>query len=353
MLDSLYRLLAYPLTLFYNFSGSYILAMILYGVLIKVVLFPFGIKQQKGMIRQARMRPKEMAIRKRYAGRDDRKTQMKLQEDLQKLYQEEGYNPLSGCGPMLLQLPIIWVLYRIVYEPLKYIAGATAEQCRQMAELAGNIAQTKFSSASQVQFLDVIGKNFAAFKDGVDGFADLFPTVEDYSRFFRGFTLFDVNLTKNPSSVLGQIGENWVEFFLLISIPILVFAAQYVSMKVIRRYSYQPVQDAQAAASMKIMDFAMPLMITFMAFMFPGLLGIYWIVNSVLSMVQQMLLKKLYPIPVFTEEDYKEAEKQINGKHKPVKKPVGSKKKNPKSLHHIDDDEQDERQQNDKEGEQE
>lgn len=57
--------------------------MILYAVLIKIVLFPFGMKQQKNMIKQASLRPKEMAIRKRYAGRNDKKTQMKMQEDLQ------------------------------------------------------------------------------------------------------------------------------------------------------------------------------------------------------------------------------------------------------------------------------
>lgn len=344
-MDTLYRILAMPLSWFYQISGSYIVAMILYGILIKVVLFPFGVKQQKGMIRQAQMRPKEMAIRKRYAGRDDRKTQMKMQEDLQKLYTDEGYNPMSGCGPMLIQLPVIFILYRIIYEPLKYIAGATADLCTALAAKAGEIMGTTYSASSQVNFLDVINNNFDSFRD-IEGFGEIFADQAAYSKFFEGFKVFGVNLTRNPSAILeeikGGVGENIVEIIVLLAIPVLVFVSQYVSMKVVRKFSYQPVQDAQTASSMKMMDISMPLMTLFMAFMFPGLLGIYWIVNSLLSMVQQILLKKLYPIPVFTEEDYKAAEKEMSGKLKPAKKAKTEKKRNPKSLHHIDDDDDEE-----------
>lgn len=72
-MDTLYRILAMPLNWFYQISGNYVIAMVLYAVLIKLVLFPFGLKQQKNMVKQAALRPKEMAIRKRYAGRDDKK----------------------------------------------------------------------------------------------------------------------------------------------------------------------------------------------------------------------------------------------------------------------------------------
>lgn len=84
----------------------------------------------------------------------------------------------------------------------------------------------------------------------------------------------------------------------IILIPVLVFLAQYISMKVVRKMSYQPMQDMQTAASMKIMDIGMPLMTLYMAFVFPALLGVYWIINSVLAMVQQIVLKKMYPAPV-------------------------------------------------------
>lgn len=328
-----------PLQWFYTLSGSYIVAMVLYALLIKIVLFPFGIKQQKGMIRQAKIRPKEMAIRKRYAGRDDRKTQLKLQEDLQKLYQEEGYNPLGGCGPMAVQLPIIYVLYRIVYKPLSYIMGLSADTVGELVNRLGEITGSKFAASNEIPLLEAIRNNFDKLTD-VGGFADRFANAAEYEKFFEGFRIGGVDLTQTPNKAFDMIksGGNWSIALVLIAIPVLVFVAQYASMKVIRKFSYQPVQDAQAAASMKIMDFTMPLMTLFMAFVFPGLLGIYWIINSLLSMVQQIILKKLFPAPVFTEEDYKAAEKQMNGKLKPAKKTAGKKKKNPNSLHHIDDD---------------
>ena len=346
MLDALITLLATPLNWFYNLTGNYVIALVLYAILIKIALFPFGVKQQKGMVKQAQMRPKEMAIRKRYAGRTDQKTQMKLQEDLQKLYQEEGYNPLSGCGPMLIQLPIILVLYRIIYEPLKYIMGMSKDTCAKIAEVAGEITEKTFASNNHIPFLEVIKDNFDAFAEGVEGFTERFADSAAFGEFFEGFKLFGINLTRVPNDALSSISggtvESWAEVITLLAIPILVFLSQWISMKVVRKFSYQSMQDEQTASSMKIMDLVMPLMTLFFAFNFSGLLGIYWILNSVLSMVQQILLKKLYPTPVFTEEDYKAAEKAMNGKLKPAKKHSGEKKKNPRSLHHIDDDDEDE-----------
>lgn len=348
MFDALIRLLALPLTWFYNLTGNYVIALVMYSILIKIALFPFGIKQQKGMVKQAKMRPKEMAIRKRYAGRTDQKTQMKLQEDLQKLYQEEGYNPLSGCGPMLIQLPIIMVLWRIIYEPLKFIMGMSQDLCNKIAEVAGGQAN------NQIMFLETIKEKFGDFAsivigegDSAEKFSSFFADADAYEKFFESFKLFGIDLIRVPNNALeaikGGTVENWAEVIILLAIPVLVFLSQWLSTKIIRKFSYQPVQDAQAASSMKIMEFVMPLMTLFFAFNLSGLLGIYWIINSILSMVQQIVLKKLYPTPVFTEEDYKAAEKAMNGKLKPAKKASsGEKKKNPRSLHHIDDDDDEE-----------
>ena len=154
------------------------------------------------------------------------------------------------------------------------------------------------------------------------------------------FKVFGVDLTQKPQQVFGEWTGTAIA---IVAIPVLVFLAQYISMKVTRKMSYQAVQDVQSAASMKILDIGMPLMTLYMAFMFPALLGIYWIENSLLAMVQQIILKKMYPIPVFTDEDYKKAEKELAGKRKTAKKASSSvKKHNPNSLHHIDDDEDEE-----------
>lgn len=336
-------MLALPLTLFYDWTGNYVVAMILYAILIKIVLFPFGIKQQKNMMKQASIRPKEMAIRKKYAGRDDRKTQMKMQEELQALYQSENYNQFSGCGPALIQLPVIWILYRIVYGPLMYIKGMSADLCSALASKATEIAGSNFSPKYQLQWINQIRDNFDSFKDVVteagEKFSDFFPSLDSFNEFFDKFKIFGADVSGKPWDALSALKDGFsVIAVVMVLIPVLVFASQYLSMRVIRKLSYQPVQDAQTAASMKIMDFAMPLMTMYMAFILPGILGIYWIVNSLLAIVQQVALKKLYPMPVFTEEDYKEAEKQLRGSTKAQKHVQHEKVINPKSLHHIDDD---------------
>ena len=102
----------------------------------EIVLLPFGISQQKKSIKQARLRPKEQAIRKKYSGRDDKATQMKMNEEIQELYQKEGYNPMSGCLPLLIQFPLLIALYNVVINPLKYICNLSDDAIRQVLFIA-------------------------------------------------------------------------------------------------------------------------------------------------------------------------------------------------------------------------
>ena len=106
---------------FNQITGNYLIALLLFAIVVKLVLSPLAIKQQKNQIKQAKLQPKVMAIRKKYAGRDDKPTQQKMTQEIQELYQKEGYNPMGGCLPLLIQMPILIALYNIVMNPLKYI----------------------------------------------------------------------------------------------------------------------------------------------------------------------------------------------------------------------------------------
>ena len=102
------RPLGWIINICYQLVGSYGLAIILFTLITKILLLPLAIKQQKSSAAMLRMRPKEEQIRKKYANNKD-----KLNEEIMKLYQEEHYNPMtSGCLPMLIQLPILYALYR-------------------------------------------------------------------------------------------------------------------------------------------------------------------------------------------------------------------------------------------------
>ena len=106
-----------------SWSGSYMVALLIFSLVVEIIFLPFDIKQQKNQIKQAKLRPKEMAIRNKYKGRDDQATRQKMQMEIQEFYQKENYNPMSGCLPLLIQLPIIMALYGIVINPLKYVVG--------------------------------------------------------------------------------------------------------------------------------------------------------------------------------------------------------------------------------------
>ena len=91
--------------------GSYLAGICVFAIIIEILMLPFAIKQQKNSIRQAKLRPKEMAIRNKYKGRNDQATMQKMQQEIQEFYQKENFSPYSGCLQLVLQMPIIMALY--------------------------------------------------------------------------------------------------------------------------------------------------------------------------------------------------------------------------------------------------
>ena len=315
-------------------QNNYLLAILLFAVIVKIVLFPFGIKQQKNMIKQAKFKPREQAIRDKYAGRTDKKTMQKMNEEIQELYRSEGFSPLAGCLPLLIQFPVLIGLYRVVYNPLVYLSGMTNEAVTNMINFAadkGWMGTGAAGASSTLLVVNQIRDHFGDFQKAFGGEAGFPASPDTLPNFnFFGLDLSGVPSIQNPS---------W-----LLIIPVLTFLAMFLSMKLTRRWSYQP-QQAQGGCSTNVMDFTMPLISVWMTFLFPALLGIYWIFQSILGVLQQFILSKMFPLPTFTEEDYKEAARIMKGR--PAKKtqnayPGGKKPYNPKSLHHIDDDDYDE-----------
>ncbi len=311
----------------YNLIPNYAVALLIFAVIMKVILFPFGIKQQKNSVKQASLRPKEMAIRKKYAGRDDKVTQQKAQQEIMDLYQKEEFNPMGGCLPLLLQFPILLALFSVIRNPLRYITGLSVSEIgaignRLISEGVGTVR--KFATGD-LEILKLI-KNPENFELISDIAPDKLGAVSDLP-----------NLTIFGSLDLSATPE--LKFNILILIPIITFITVYLSMKLTKKLTYQPEQTGDAKTSGIVMDLAMPAMSTWFTFMYPAVLGLYWIFQNLLGVVQQVILKKMYPIPVFTDEDYKKAEQELMGKNKEKKKkPQGPQKRHPRSLHHIDDD---------------
>lgn len=304
----------------YNVFNNYLFALLLFAIIIKLLLLPLGIKQHNNAIKQAKMRPKEQAIVKKYANRTERGAQQKKQEEIQRLYESQGYSQFAGCLPMLIQLPIILCIYNVVRSPLRYICGFSTEVVNKILEIAG--------TQDQIIALKAMESNFAAYS-GIDA------SVAELNGELPNFMAIGLDLSQTP-----QFGID-----ILIIIPLITFVAVFVSSKLTRKLSYQSPQMQQATPdvklSMTIMDFVLPLLSTVITFSVPAVIGVYWIYQNLLGLLQQFILVKVKPFPVFTEEDYKTAEREIMGKKNKKNK---LEKKDPdrprlRSLHHIDDEE--------------
>ena len=104
--------------------GSFILGTVYFAIALEIIMIPLAINQQKNSRKQAKLRPREMAIRNRYKGRNDQATQQKVSKEIQELYTKEGYSPMAGCLPLLITLPFLIFLYWIVIDPLTYMMGS-------------------------------------------------------------------------------------------------------------------------------------------------------------------------------------------------------------------------------------
>ena len=304
-------------------NNNYLFALFLFAIIIEILLLPFGIKQQKNSIKQASLRPKEMAIRKKYAGRDDNPTKQKMTQEIQDLYQKEGYNPMGGCLPLLIQMPILLALYNIVMNPLKYICQLSESTIEQLASIAKAVTGTTYDVTRNINLLsDVKNMDYSNFT-GVEGFSqEIYENLPNL-KLFGGA----IDLGAMPS--LQTI--NW-----LLIVPVLTFVTYFISMKLTRKMTYQPQADDKATGcSNSMMDIMMPLFSVYIAFVVPAAIGVYWIFKSILGTVKQIILRYAMPLPKFTEEDFKAAEKEMAIKQ--TQAPREKSGKVVRSLHHIDD----------------
>lgn len=330
--------------------GSYIVGICVFAIIIELLMIPFAIKQQKNSIKQAALRPKEMAIRKKYQGRNDQATMQKMQQEIQEFYQRENYSPYSGCLPLLLQLPIIMALYYIVINPLHYVLGLSSNISSALstyyvtARAAGGLGASLTQRGGTIALLSGIRENgvevleelksFKLFTNGGAVLEKINGVVDDIPNFNIG----RLNLGLNPSFQNLKDGA-WV----LLLIPVLTFVAYFVSAKLNRKFMPQPIANEgadkrQTACSNAMTDITMPAMSTVFTFWVPGVVGVYWIFRSLLSLLKSFIMSKVMPLPTFTKEDYDKAEKEMKGKKIVVKSENAGKVR---SLHHIDDEDYD------------
>ena len=355
MFDWLYRFLGSMLSFFESFTGGYAFALLLYALVFKIVFLPFSIKQQKNQIAMAKLAPKIELIKAKYKGRTDQPTMQKQQQEIMELQQKEGYSPLSGCLPLLIQLPLIMLLYAVINNPLSYIAKPTEDFADKdmdtiLLEVYKEITVDeeidkleKLQKGSEIKIINEINKYIAddeTYKDfeSLNSREKRIAKIESFGLdvdSIPNFNFFGVNLAETPSLK---------NFSILCLIPVLAAAAQWVSMWLTRKFNgnnmMQAQQDAQTQASMRMMDIMFPGMTLFMAFSFSGMLGLYWVFQALLGLLQSFILAKAMPLPKFTEEEIKSFHKAQKEAEK-AQREIAKTQPKYRSLHYIDDDDYD------------
>ena len=292
---------AWLVRLLYNLTGSYGMAIILFTVVLKLILLPFQLKSKKSMMRMNRMNGKIQEIQKKYAN-----NQMKAQEEMQKLYAEEGINPMSGCLWSFLPLPILLALYSIMRQPITHLMMLSNDVVQELVakitamgvDMSGIVMMkngaavvkdgvTQLQPYGQINLVKAVTEHYPEAAAGIDGWIDL------------DFNFIGLDLAATPSSVLKTVSFQWAIIGLIL-IPILAGLFQLL-MSIYTMKSQS--QDGAAAGSMKGMMYMMPLMSVYIGFIMPAALGIYWIAQSVFSLIQEVIMTKFFNKKLEEEEN--------------------------------------------------
>lgn len=323
----MYQFFGNILNWFNSWTGNYMLALLLFALLVKIILLPLSIMQQKNQIKGAKLRPKMMLIEKKYAGRNDQVTLKKKQAEMMELQQKEGYSAFSGCLPLLIQFPIIIILYRVIQKPLTYVSHLGS----YLATIAEKIGFTASYKNSEIELISQIKQNMDLAQEGfaeaggTGALADVLPKM----------SFFGADLTMKPYF-----------WSILLLIPVLNFAFGVLTMKLSKKLNGNLAQMTAQTQDQKvsggIMEWMMPVISLWFAFILPSALGVYWIYQSVLGILQMLILAKVMPMPKYSKEELEQIMKEL--KKQQVERPAytGSSYSGdrPRSLHHIDDDDE-------------
>ena len=234
--------------LFYTWTGSYGIALILFTLMVKLVLLPFQLKSKKSMLRMGRMNSKVQEIQKRYANNKE-----KQQQEIADLYAREGVNPMSGCLWSFLPFPILIALYYIIRTPLRYFMSLSNEVIAKITELAVSLGYVSGASGQaaaydQIYLAKFIHEHWAEF-DGK------FPGLIDLNYHFLGMDLSNV-----PKDLFGQFPSGgWAVIGLMI-MPLISAALQFLMTQI----SMKSNGNANMNGSSKAMLYMMPLMTVWM-----------------------------------------------------------------------------------------
>ena len=287
------------------------LCIIIFSILIYLCMTPLQIKQQKFSKLSAIMQPEIQKIQKKYQGKKDQDSMMKMQEETQAVYQKYGVSATGSCVQLAIQLPILYALYQVIQNIPAYVGSVynvfngvctkilavdgftdiinnfitdnKMTRVRQVTENADSIVDFLYAlSPSQWESLQNISQ-FSGFSDQISKTASEIQKMQTFGV---------LNIADQPLSYIKT--GSLILIIAALAIPLLSWATQMLNLKLMPQAATQNGNDDNnaMASSMKTMNTVMPLMSAFFCFTFPVGLGIYWIASAVVRSIQQLLINR-------------------------------------------------------------
>lgn len=292
------------LLLFYDITGSYGMSLLLFCLVIRLILFPFFLKGRKSMLSMSGLTEKQKVLQQKYA-----RDRQKYSEELQKLYDEEGIKPSSGCLWSFLPLPFLMAIYGIIRRPLTYLMSMTSDNIESVYYLLYNETLSGRSANAELSMAQDVFINYDKIVSAIPDLANM-PKID--------FSFLGLNLTETPHFMFWN-QENVGYAFGLWLIPVVSAVLSVVSMIVTNRINAsilgtEKVIDQSQRTTMIIM----PLFSLWICFTLPAALGVYWIGNSIVAILQEIAnipflkkhLVKLEADKIKRKEEAKERVKQ-------------------------------------------
>ena len=283
MLNSIWKLIAIPLgyimrwcyLLVNDVLGlplPYVWAMFLFAVVTTILLFPLSLRQQRSSAKMAAIQPLIQDIQKKFA-----KDKNRQQEEIQKLQQDLGYNPMSGCLPMFIQFPIMFGLVEVIYAPLTYMLQIPGDLIAGLKSIVEKLGVDPASRYIETSIIEKVKTNFDAFKDVAVVNLDYLTTIKDLNLSIGSINLWETPSFSNPS--------------LLWLMPAFSIITMLISMLFSNKTS-GATQSGNPGMG-KVMMISMAVMFGIFSFKFPAGFSLYWGMRNIINIGQSAILRKI------------------------------------------------------------
>ena len=297
------------------------LAIILFTIVVNLLMLPLTIKQQKFSKLSAKMQPEIQQIQSKYKNRKDTDSQMAMNQEIQMIYAKYGTSPTGSCLYILIQMPILFALYRVIYNIPAYVTkigntfGVLAEKIisTDSAEFLKNSNITSISNVVNTYsknlngnlrngVIDVLNKLSTNDLTTIANHYDLNSLTYDGNLILGKGGLLEnynnflgLNIGNSPSNIVKEAWAMgaWGLVIGALLIPILSALTQFISVKLMPQQPKSGNEQADSMAdSMKVMNMFMPIMSAWFCYSFAAGMGLYWVAGNVVRTIQQVIINK-------------------------------------------------------------